>query len=269
MALARGTRHERPARALRAAAADTLVRRARHVLGSVARPTRARTLPWTALPDDAQRVELAVEETLEHAAPGAFGEARAVLHEDLWMDCETRRAPGLVLCLDTSLSMQGAKLALLGVAAAVVLLQFPDDPVGVVDFDEQPRALKRPDERLDARALVERLLDAPGRPRTNLEGGLRAALDMERAAGPRARGARGPSTLLVTDGRATVGADPAPVAERFSHLVVLRVGEGDSGEETCRELARRGHGRVRHVPRLEALPGVLYEAVQEMLRGRA
>jgi Mg-chelatase subunit ChlD len=163
--------------------------------------------------------------------------------------------------------MQGAKLALLGVAAAVVLLHFPDDAVGVVDFDEQPRALKRPDERLEARVLVERLLDAPGRPRTNLEGGLRAALEMEQAAGPRGRGGRGPSTLLVTDGRATVGADPAPLADRFAHLVVLRVGEGDSGEETCRELARRGNGTVRHVARLENLPLVLYQAVQEMLRG--
>ena len=81
-------------------------------------------------------------------------------------------------------------------------------------------------------------------------------------------GGRGPSTLLVTDGRATVGADPAPLADRFAHLVVLRVGEGDSGEETCRELARRGNGTVRHVARLENLPLVLYQAVQEMLRGR-
>jgi Mg-chelatase subunit ChlD len=173
-----------------------------------------------------------------------------------------------VLCLDTSLSMQGEKLALMGVAVAVVLLQFPDDPVGVLGFDDQARVLKRPDERLPVETLIERLLDVPGRPYTNLELGLAHALELAQHATRSSRG-RPVSTVLVTDGKYTAGKDPAYVASRFAHLAVLKVGADQSGLPLCHELATRGRGSVREAPRLEALPFAMYGAVQELLRGRA
>src|SRR4030095_4254967 len=140
----------------------------------------------------------------------------AVLPEDIWVDVETRRRSPVVLCLDTSMSMQGEQLALRGVAVAVRLLQFPDDSVGVIGFDDRAAVLKHPDERIGASALVERLLDVPGRPYTNLEAGLGHALAM---AADGARGARGRpvSTVLVTDGKYTAGADPAHLAPPVAH----------------------------------------------------
>jgi Mg-chelatase subunit ChlD len=268
MPLARGTRHESAVRRLRAAAAAAIVRRAQAVLGSVVHPTRALSAPWTETPPDAVRVELAIEETLENS-PLSFAAARtALLPEDVWVDVESRRRQPVVLCLDTSLSMQGEKLALMGVAAAVVLLQFPDDPVGVIGFDDCATVLRRPDEPIAATELVERLLDVPGRPYTNLEAGLRRALEM---AGDGSRGARGRpvSTVLVTDGKYTAGADPAPLAPRFAHLTVLKVGTDRAGLPLCRELASRGRGWLREAPKLDALPFAMYGAVQEILRGRA
>jgi Mg-chelatase subunit ChlD len=269
MPLARGTVHEAAVRRLRAAAAHAIVRRAQRVLGAVVHPTRAATVPWPAVPADAVRVDLAIEETIEHApAHFASGACTAPLAEDVWMEVETRRRQAVVLCLDTSLSMQGEKLALMGVAVAVVRLQFPDDPVAVVAFDDRGHVLERPDERLPAAALVERLLDVPGRPYTNLEAGLGRALDV---ASEVARGARGRpvSTVLVTDGKYTAGADPAYLARRFAHLCVLKVGTDRAGLPLCRELAAKGRGALRGVPRLEALPFAMYGAVQEILRGRA
>ena len=281
MPLARGTVHEAAVRRLRAAAAGAIVRRARQVLGAVVHPTRGAQTPWTALPPDAVRVELAVEETLEHAplqasaaraqrggaerSPPGRAAGAAFLPEDVWVDVETRRRQPVVLCLDTSLSMQGEKLALMGVAVAVVLLQFPDDPVGVIGFDDVGRVLEHPDERLSATSLVERLLDVPGRPYTNLEAGLRRALAMS---GERARG-RPPSTVLVTDGKYTAGGDPAYLAPRFAHLTVLKVGTDRAGLPLCRALATAGHGALREAPTLDALPFAMYGAVQEILRGRA
>jgi Mg-chelatase subunit ChlD len=197
----------------------------------------------------------------------AGGAQAALLAEDVWMDVETRRPQAVVLCLDTSLSMQGEKLALMGVAVAVVRLQFPDDPVAVVGFDDVGRVLERPDERLPAGALVERLLDVPGRPYTNLEAGLTRALGLAR---DETRGARGRpvSTVLVTDGKYTAGADPAYLAPRFAHLTVLKVGADRAGLPLCRELARLGRGELREAPKLDALPFAMYGAVQEILRGR-
>jgi MoxR-like ATPase len=268
MPLARGTVHEAAVRRLRAAGAQAIVRRAREVLGSVVHPTRAGQAPWTELPEDATRVEVAVEETLE-AAPLAFaGHGAALAPDEVWMDYERRRSQPLVLCLDTSLSMQGEKLALMGVAVGVVLLQFPEDPVGVIGFDDAGRVLKRPDEAVGVVELVERLLDVPGLPYTNLEAGLACALEMAQGA---ARGSRGRpvSTVLVTDGKYTAGSDPAHLASRFAHLAVLKVGTDRAGLPLCRELAARGQGAVREAGDLAALPLVMYGAIQELLRGRA
>jgi Mg-chelatase subunit ChlD len=184
------------------------------------------------------------------------------------MDYERSRSQPLVLCLDTSLSMQGEKLALMGVAVGVVLLQFPEDPVGVIGFDDAGRVLKRPDEAVGVVELVERLLDVPGLPYTNLEAGLACALEMAQGA---ARGSRGRpvSTVLVTDGKYTAGSDPAHLASRFAHLAVLKVGTDRAGLPLCRELAARGQGAVREAGDLAALPLVMYGAIQELLRGRA
>ena len=270
MPLARGTKHEGAVRRLRAAGAAAIVRRARHVLGAVVHPTRSGQSPWTETPEDATRIEVAIEETLEDA-PLAFAGSEqhaALLPEDVVVDFERRRTQSVVLCLDTSLSMQGEKLALMGVAVAVVLLQFPDDPVAVVGFDDTAHVLKRADERIPVEVLIERLLDVPGRPYTNLEAGLARALELAQRA---TRGARGRpvSTVLVTDGKYTAGKDPAPLAKRFAPLAVLKVGTDRAGLPLCRELARRGHGNVREAPRLEVLPFAMYGAVQELLRGRA
>lgn len=269
MPLARGTKHEAAVRRLRAAGAAAIVRRARKVLGAVVHPTRSGQSPWTETPEDATRIEVAIEETLE-GAPLAFAGATGatLLPDDVVVDYERRRTQAVVLCLDTSLSMQGEKLALMGVAVAVVLLQFPDDPVAVVGFDDAPHVLKRADERVPVETLIERLLDVPGRPYTNLEAGLARALELAQRA---TRGTRGRpvSTVLVTDGKYTAGRDPAPLAPRFAHLAVLKVGTDRAGLPLCRELARRGHGSMREAPRLDVLPFAMYGAVQELLRGRA
>jgi len=270
MPLARGTAHESAVRRLRATSAAAIVDRARNVLGAVVHPTRSGQSPWRETPADATRIEVAIEETLE-GSPLSFarGERRTALQpEDVVVDFQRRRAQSVVLCLDTSLSMQGEKLALMGVAVAVVLLQFPDDPVAVIGFDDTAHVLKRADERISVETLIERLLDVPGRPYTNLEAGLLRALETAQRA---TRGSRGRpvSTVLVTDGKYTAGADPTPLAKRFAHLTVLKVGSDRAGLPLCRELAHRGHGSVREAPRLDVVPLAMYGAVQELLRGRA
>jgi len=269
MPLARGTKHESVVRRLRAASAAAIVRRARKVLGAVVHPTRSGQSPWTETPADATRIEVAIEETLE-GAPLAFArgaQRTALLPNDVVVDFARHRAQSVVLCLDTSLSMQGEKLALMGVAVAVVLLQFADDAVAVVGFDDVAHVLKHADERISVEALIERLLDVPGRPYTNLEAGLTRALEMAQRA---THGSRGHpvSTVLVTDGKYTAGADPARLATRFAHLTVLKVGADRAGLALCRELAQRGHGSMREAPRLDVIPFAMYGAVQELLRGR-
>jgi len=176
-------------RRLRATSAAAIVDRARNVLGAVVHPTRSGQSPWRR-PRPTRRAS-SRDRGDARGSPLSFarGERRTALQpEDVVVDFQRRRAQSVVLCLDTSLSMQGEKLALMGVAVAVVLLQFPDDPVAVIGFDDTAHVLKRADERISVETLIERLLDVPGRPYTNLEAGLLRALEMAQRA---TRGSRG------------------------------------------------------------------------------
>ena len=75
--------------------------------------------------------------------------------------------------------------------------------------------------------------------------------------------------MLLTDGKYTAGRDPAYLAPRFPHLVVLKMGRERASLELCRELAQKGNGALREVGELEALPAVMYGVVKDLLRGRS
>lgn len=164
--------------------------------------------------------------------------------------------------------MTGEKLALTAVALAVVLLEFPDDPIGIVAFENEAKVLKSLDERISVQGLVERFLDVPAQGYTHLEDGMKAALKLVKSAKASGNG-RPPSAVLLTDGKYTAGKDPAYLAARFPHLVVLKMGQERASLELCRDLAKRGRGALREVGELESLPSIMYGVVKDLLRGRS
>lgn len=254
--------HER----LRALSARAILRRAQEVLGSVVRPTLLKRAPLDEVPAD-RAAELDLEETLDESPMIAL-RSQAPLPKDLWMSYAESRGQPVILALDTSLSMTGEKLALTAVALAVMVLAFPEDPVGIVAFENEAKVLKHPGESITVFQLVERFLDVPAKGYTHLEEGLKGALRLLKAI-PKRGMARPPSTLLLTDGKYTAGKDPAYLAPRFPHLEVLKMGRESSSLTLCVDLARRGHGSMREVGELEDLPSIMYAAVKEMLRGRS
>ncbi len=248
-------------RTLRRVSAEAILERAQEILGSIVHPQVPRVSALQDLPPGVQQFELSVEDTLDEN-PGL----RLPL-PDLWVEFSERRSQPVVLAVDTSLSMTGEKLALTAVALAVVLLQFPDDPVGIVAFENEATVLKKPSERLTIGEFVERFLDVPAKGYTHLEAGLRGALRLQADPGIR-RGAGRCSTLLLSDGKYTAGRDPTYLAPRFDQLHVLKMGRERSSRELCQDLARRGGGGVREVAQLEQLPEAMYAAVKDLLRGR-
>jgi Mg-chelatase subunit ChlD len=242
-------------------------------MGSVVHPTERHAAPWTSVPAGAEQPDFDLEETLEHSplavhAAGSGGERFPITQEDLWVSYALHRKQPVVLTVDTSLSMTGEKLALTAVAIAVVLLQFPDDPVGIVAFENEAKIVKWPEERLSLQAILERFLDVPAQGYTHLEDGLKATLKVLEIA-RKAGSGRPPSAVLVTDGKYTAGRDPGYLGPRFSHLVVVKMGRERASLELCRELAKKGRGALREVEELESLPGVMYGVVKDLLRGRS
>ncbi len=238
--------------------AAAILDRAKAILGSVVHPVVTQHAPADGVPGEATLVEFEFEETIEHSPDLS----------ELWYRFDVRRKQSVVIAVDTSLSMTGEKLALTAVALSVVLLEFPDDPIGIVAFENEAVVLKRPEEKIGVLQVVERFLDVPAQGYTHLEEGLRGALRLVRESGRAVRG-RTLSTVVLTDGKYTAGRDPSYLAPRFPHLVVLKMGKERASWELCEELARGGRGSLREVGELEALPTVMYGVVKDLLRGRS
>ncbi|MBC7693382.1 MAG: VWA domain-containing protein [Methylotenera sp.] len=251
---------------IRFLSASAILERAQAVLGSVVRPVDQRVGVLSELPADAEQPDIEMDETLENSPLAVI--SSDLTEHDIWMSYQVPRRQPIVLSVDTSLSMTGEKLALTAVALAVVLLQFPDDAIGIVAFENESMILKRPDERISLQQLVERFLDVPAQGYTHLEEGMRTALQLVRSSTVRGQG-KPASTVLLTDGKYTAGKDPAYLACRFPHLVVLKMGNEKASLNLCRELAQKGRGALREVAELEALPAVMYSVVKDLLRGRS
>jgi len=221
------------------------------------------------VPAQGEQVDFDLEETLENAPLLNDLFAENLSYKDIWMSFTTARSHPINFCVDTSLSMTGEKLALTAVALAVVLLEFQDDPIGIVAFENEAKVLKKSNERLTLQQLIERFLDVPSHGYTHLEAGIKEALSQERRGGTRAGGrSKPPSTVLITDGKYTAGKDPTYLAAKFSHLIVLKMGQDSTSLGLCRDLARQGHGVCKEVSEYDALPPVMYNVVKDLLRGR-
>lgn len=252
---------------LRFISARAVLEQAQKVLGAIVRPMDQHLSPWTEVPSQALQPELDLEETIENS-PFVAQPDHTPSASDLWMSYQTIRSQSVVLAVDTSLSMTGEKLALTAVALAVVLLQFPEEKIGIVAFENDAQILKRPEERISITQLIERFLDVPAQGYTHLESGMRMALALTQSGELENSGKQPVSTVLLTDGKYTAGKDPAYLAPRFPHLVVLKMGDERASLELCRELARNGHGSLREVGDLSDLPSVMYSVVKDLLRGR-
>ncbi|MBI4925213.1 MAG: VWA domain-containing protein [Bdellovibrio sp.] len=248
---------------------NAVLEKARAILGSVSYPLISQTAPLDEVPYGALEPELDLEQTLENEALFSLHSNKTLLSSNaIWMNYQAHRKQPVVLTLDTSLSMTGEKLALTSVALAVVLLQFPDDPIGIVAFENEAQVLKTPEEKIRIEELVEKFLDVPAQGYTHLESGLKTALGL--VSSTKHQGIfKPPSTVLLTDGKYTAGRDPAYLAHRFPHLIVLKMGREKASLDLCRELAKKGHGLLREVGELEVLPMVMYGVVKDLLRGRS
>jgi len=253
---------------LRHISARAVLRKAQAVLGSVVKPKWVRSVPLVDM-SEMSEFELDLDETLE-SSPLLMHGQEVMSSEDLWIEKSESRQQPLVIAVDTSLSMTGEKLALTAVALSVVLLEFPDDPIGIVAFENKAKVVKQPYESITVYELVERFLDIPAQGYTHLEDGIKESIHLlsilKRLGGERSRPA---SLVLLTDGKYTAGRDPSYLAPQIGHLLVLKMGKDRASLALCQELARLGSGSMKEVEDLQVLPGVMYSLVKDLLRGRS
>lgn len=232
---------------VRAAAIRAIIRRAQAAVGSVTKPYRLVNTPWHEHPDEEFDLDTSLEED-------------PTLQNLLVERKEPRRAE-VIVCIDTSLSMTGRKLALTAVALAVLALQLESEDFALIAFESEATLIKGLGEKVDVFTVLERFMEVPARGLTNIEAGMQMA-EKQALAGKLAKKA----VILMTDGRFTAGRNPEYLIPRLPRLHVVQTGNPWSSPRFCRSLARRGRGKHLRVAKLEHLPGALYALVQEIIR---
>lgn len=224
-----------------------ILARAQELLRHASRPTRR---VQDAFPAEG---ELDLEATLEQVRPW--------LAEDLQVQRIEPREADVVAVLDMSLSMTGPKVALVALATAILRLRL--DHLAVVHFDTRAHRLVGVGEATSPRELVRRVLEVPAQGYTNIEAGLKKAQTELQRSRRRERVA-----ILMSDGIANMGGDPALIAAHLPTLHVVQVGtEEKLGSRSCERMAEAGRGRVYHAPTYEDLPAVVRQLVRDLFRG--
>jgi Mg-chelatase subunit ChlD len=232
---------------VKAAAIRAIVRRAQSAVGSISKPYNLISAPWDQYPQE----EFDLDATLESDPT----------MESLLVERKEPRRAEVIVCLDTSLSMTGRKLALNAVALAVVALQMEPEDFSVITFESEATVVKALGEKLDVFGVLERFMEVPARGLTNIEAGLEMA-EKQSKLGRLPKKA----VILMTDGRFTAGKNPEYLVPRLPRLHVLQTGSPWASPRFCRSLARKGGGKYQRVAKLEHLPAALYALVNGIVR---
>ena len=223
-----------------------ILERARASLGPIQKPWRYETL-------DAPSSELA-------SARGGEPELdveESLLQREPMFQVRLERDHGILLLLDTSLSMKGERLALLGVTVAAAALSVPSRALCILGFDSEIHAIKEFHEEVPVETVIERTVSIPAGGFTNIDLGLKSARARIDAAP--VREAR---VILVSDGRYTEGKNPVLEARNFRVVHAVKIGKDPGGRAVMREIADTGPGRFTEVREMHELPAVLLGALR-------
>lgn len=192
--------------------------------------------------------ELDIEETLINKEMPVF-------------QVKVERDHGLVLVLDTSLSMKGEKLALLGATVAAVAMSVPTKALAILGFDSEIHEIKKFDEVVTLQECVERVLSIPPGGFTNISKGLTVARDWIQAA--RFKQAR---VILISDGRYTEGVDPVEISKLLPFVYPVKIGKEPLGREVMRAISDTGLGTFMEVREMKELPLQLLNAIRRWVK---
>lgn len=224
-------------------AAGVVVRRARErTIPVAAVGGRLATVRYAFRSDDLD-IDRTIDALVEHPLPDLG---------DLWVHDRVPHQRSVVVMLDVSGSMRGARLIEVATAAVAAALALERDDLAVVAFGETTRVLHPGGSPLAPQDLASRVLALRPRGLTDLAAGLRAG----RALAAAARGRRS-LAVVMTDGVANTGDDPLAVARGFDQLNVLATTSSRWRLQQCRALAAAGSGVCEAYVGVDALAPVM------------
>lgn len=249
---------------LKRRAIDGILERAHMVMGSVLKPETSRVVDLPTFIEKGARGELDVLETLEESFMQGLADKngiRSYRTDLLRYDARIEKDTPVALVMDASLSMTGEKIALLSVATAVVALSVPAPRLSLMGFDSRIKWIKRFGEDLTVEQIIERVLELPAGGFTNMEIAMKETLKALRVFHKEHA-----NVIFIGDGKYTEGADPSPLANKFKHFNVLKLGKDQAGRELLQELSMKGNGQFFEAYKIYDLPKTMYGAIRTLLR---
>lgn len=192
--------------------------------------------------------DLDLDASLEPIAAATAG-GRPPALDELVVRSWSRPRSARCLVVDRSGSMRGERLAAMALAAAAVAWRQGDDDYSVIAFSSDVVVVKAQGVHRPVEAVVDDLLNLRGHGLTDLALALGAAREqLARSSAPERH------TLVLSDGRATAGADPWMAARATAPVLVLAPA-GDT--DAAARLAAAGGGACAEVRGPADVPAAL------------
>jgi Mg-chelatase subunit ChlD len=198
----------------------------------------AKWLPGAEVDLEAVLEELLIAQSLGHPLDVEHVAARS------WQ----RRPTAVCLVVDNSGSMGASRLSAAAVATAALAMKAPAD-FSVIAVADKALVLRQQGSSRPVEAIVDDLFGLRSYGWTNLALGLTAArVQLARSTAGRKM------CLILTDGQANTGADPAAAATRVELVHVIVPGVAN---DQCRAIAKAGRGSVVEFDGLAEAPRVI------------
>jgi Mg-chelatase subunit ChlD len=162
--------------------------------------------------------------------------------EDIVVRDRLHRRRSVVLVVDVSGSMKGARVRTAAATVAALSAELASERLGTVAFWSDAAVLVGLDETVAPMTVLDLLLRVPAQGLTNVGFGLELA--RRQLAGAASAQSR---VLLLSDCVHNAGPDPRLLAARLPRLDVLLDMSGEHDTDLGRDLARAGRGRMRTV----------------------
>lgn len=245
---------------VRRIAVQGILRRTLKLIRHFRRKTRLARETW----QEGSHGDISLIETMDH-----IGGSAEIRPEDIIMELRREKPLDLVMLIDTSLSMEGRKLALCAVGAAVLSFRLRAEAFSLIAFGSSAKVLKPMGLKLTAEQAIERILEAPGLGYTNIGAGLgRGAQELRKGRSPLKVGA------LLSDGHYTEEDDPEAAARGYRRLEVMMTidpyvnfatSKRDRMDlDCCQRMARAGRGRVTELRHYRHMPERLLSLIRSL-----
>jgi Mg-chelatase subunit ChlD len=185
------------------------------------------TVPYSGSSD-----EIDLDRTLD-----VLAERRPLQIEDIVVHERRRRKRAVVLLVDVSGSMNGARLRTAAATVGALTTELSHDDLAIVAFWSDAAILLRFGEHATLDRLVDELLAIRASGLTNVSFPLEVAEQELHRVGDRRR-----QVLLLSDCVHNAGPDPRQAASRLPRLDVLFDVTGEKDPDLARDLARLGRG---------------------------